>query len=233
MHLCTEISSFNVLSSPFPKLYSDNLIRKGWCRSIVASAEIGLSLSLLRLVGIAGFICTSTGHQNCAADQCRHNLIGAETYTQKHWPRSCHCRSVKPDIATVLNILDAGCIPVVQFWRRAAPWSSAGSILLTKTQPTSRSPTCGLMVGEQHSFCAASRENKFNEGSWFWIDGLCVPKQKPYRGKAIQLMRHTYQNAAGVIFLDEGRRKLSSKSSDMDIGWSVFASGWFGRLWTY
>jgi hypothetical protein len=46
-------------------------------------------------------------------------------------------------------------------------------------------------------------------------------------------MNQTYQNAAGVILLDQGLHSLSVARSDLEIGWSVFASGWFGRLWTY
>ena len=61
-------------------------------------------------------------------------------------------------------------------------------------------------------------ENRTESGAWFWIDGLCVPKQKPYQGKAIEFMYYTYQNATGVIVLDEGCRKLSTKNSDLEIG---------------
>ena len=46
-------------------------------------------------------------------------------------------------------------------------------------------------------------------------------------------MKHTYKNATGVIVIDEGCRQLSTKDSSSEIGWSIFASGWFGRLWTY
>ena len=243
VQLQTEISSFSAPSPTFPRTYSDNLIRKGWCRFVVASAEIAMSPSFLRFIDVAEFKCTTAGHQHCTADQCERNFIDTETYTQKHWPSSCHCRLVKPDMATVLDILDAGFIPVVQLA------ANSRSLELAGIHPTDNNagyiafshvwadglgsntetglPTCQLQ--RLHKLA----DSRLQNGAWFWIDALCVPKQEPYRGKAIQLMRLTYQNAAGVIVLDEGLAKLSTNNSELEIGWSIFASGWFGRLWTY
>ena len=243
VHLGTEISSFSAPSPAFPRTYSDNLDRKGWCRFVVASAEIAMSPSFLRFVDVSEFARTSTGHHNCTDDQCERNLIETESYTQKHWPVSCHCRLVKPVIDIVLEILDAGYIPVVQFA------AGACSLQLAGIHPTAKNSSYiafshvwadGLGSNTETGLpaCQLRRlhklaDSRLQNGSWFWIDALCVPKQEPYRGKAIQLMRLTYQNAAGVIVLDEGLSKLSINSSELEIGWSIFASGWFGRLWTY
>ena len=243
VHLLTEVSSFGAPSLPFPKPYSDNLIGKGWCRFVIASAEIALSPSLLRFVDAAGFASTSTGHEHCTADQCERNLIQVETYTQGHWPRNCRCRSLKPDTAQVFEILDAGCIPVVQLEANGSSFELGGihpddrkadyiAFSHVWADGLGSSTEAGLPV------CQIRRlhqlvEKRTEHGAWFWIDGLCVPKQEPYRGKAIELMKFTYQNATGVIVLDEGLRKVSTNSSGLEIGWSLFASGWFGRLWTY
>ena len=77
--------------------------------------------------------------------------------------------------------------------------------------------------------CQAKRlhrlvQNKLTHGSWFWIDGLCVPKRELYRGKAIQQMKTTYRNATGVIVLDRSLRQISKPSSVIQIGWTLFAS---------
>jgi hypothetical protein len=242
VELQKEISSRSV-PSIFPRTYSDNLIRKGWCRFVVASAEIAISPSFLRFIDVSEFKSTSTGHQHCTADHCERNLIDTETYTQKHCTNSCHCRLVKPALATVLEILDAGYIPVVRFS------ANTRSLELAGIHPTDKNAgyiafshvwadglgsntETGLPACQLHRFHKLA-DSRLQNGAWFWIDGLCVPKQEPYRGKAIQLMRLTYQNAVGVIVLDEGLAKLSLKSSELEIGWSIFASGWFGRLWTY
>ena len=243
VELRTEISSFSAPFPAFPRTYSDNLIQKGWCRFVVASAEIAMSPSFLRFIDVSEYKSTTTAHQNCTGDHCERNLIDTETYTQKHWPRSCHCRLAKPAIAIVLEILDAGCIPVVQFA------ANSRSLELARIHPTAQNSSYiafshlwadGLGSNTETGLpaCQLQRlhklaDSRLQNGAWFWIDALCVPRQEPYRGKAIQLMRLTYQNAAGVIVLDEGLSKLSVNSSELEMGWYLFASGWFGRLWTY
>ena len=242
-YLHLEVRSFSTPVSFLTKAYSESLIRKGWCRFVVASAEISMSPSLLRFVDAAGFASNSIGHEHCTADQCERNFIQVETYTQRHWRQKCRCRFWRPDLVQVFEILDAGYIPVVQMD------ANGRSLQLGGVNPSDRKwdyiafshvwadglgsstetglPNCQIRRLHQ---LASSR---LTYGAWFWIDGLCIPNQRPYRGKAIELMRLTYQNATGVIVLDEGCRKLSINNSDLEIGWSVFASGWFGRLWTY
>ena len=241
-----EVASFSAPQSLLTATasYSDLWLRKGWCRFVIASAEIAMSPSLLRLIDAAGLASGSTGHELCTAEQCERNNIQTETYAQRHWPRGCRCRPFwKPDITQVCEILDAGYIPV------ARVHADGRSLELGGIHPNNKKTDYiafshvwadGLGSNTETGLpaCQIRRlhrlaESRTESGAWFWIDSLCIPKQKPYRGKAVELMYHTYQNATGVIVLDEGCRKLSTKNSDLEIGWSIFASGWFGRLWTY
>jgi hypothetical protein len=106
--------SFTLSDSPLPKLYSENLIRKGWCRFIIANAEKALSAAFMRFVDMAGFVGTTSGHEECDAENCRRNNIDTTTYVPQHWPAGCRCEFVKPDLAVILEILDENMIPVVR-----------------------------------------------------------------------------------------------------------------------
>ncbi|KAH0551127.1 hypothetical protein GP486_007529 [Trichoglossum hirsutum] len=241
VHLRTEVRSIPAPQDACLKPYFESLVQKGWCRFVIASAEIAMSPSFLRFVDVANFANTSQGHDTCSIGQCNRNHVEEKTYTPVHWPRDCCCQYIKPDINTIRDILDCGYIPVVRYI------AASESLEVCGIHPEERKdyvafshvwadglgsttevglPSCQIRRLDQ---LAGQRAKK----AAFWIDGLCVPKDKPYRKKAINLMKYTYQNASGVLVLDEGLRKLSTTDSDLEIGWSVIASGWFGRLWTY
>ncbi|GKU11333.1 unnamed protein product, partial [Fusarium langsethiae] len=241
-----EIRSFSSLISPFPKPYSENLIRKGWCRFIIASAEIAMSPSLLRYIDVGGLMPNSRGHEFCTGEQCERNQINPQTYTQKHTTVECNCHFLKPDIGVVLEILDAGYFPVVKLAEDAQSFEIGGVHLEDSHSEyiafshvwADGLGSCtenGLPACQVRRLDQLARE-RCPYGAYFWIDSLCIPEapdQKQYRKKAIRSMNVIYQNAHGVIILDTGLRNLSSRNSQLEIGWSVFASGWFGRLWTY
>ena len=245
-YLHMEVGSFSAPQSLLRATasYSDLWIRKGWCRFVIASAEIAMSPSLLRLVDAAGFVSGSTGHELCTAEQCERNNIQAETYAQRHWPRTCRCRPFwKLDITQARDVLDAGYIPIVRVHAdgrslevggvhpndKKADYIAFSHVWADGLGSNTETGLPACQIQRLHRLA----ESRTESGAWFWIDGLCVPNEKPYRKKAIELMYQTYENATGVIVLDEGCRKLSTKNSDLEIGWAIFASGWFGRLWTY
>ncbi|KAK6541494.1 hypothetical protein TWF694_007303 [Orbilia ellipsospora] len=234
----TSINPYGLL----PKSYSENLIRKGWCPFVISSAESAMSASMLRYIDIAGFTKTTTGHEQCTPEQCGRNNIQISTYTQQHWPSKCRCHFLKPDHATVLDILDHGYIPLVRLAEdmnsleiSAAPpdQTLVDYIAISHVWADGLGSTTevGLPACQVRRLHELSKQ-KTHE-AWFWIDALCVPKFEPYRGKAIQLMKLTYKNAVGVIVIDKGLKLLSVKDPALEIGWSIIASGWYGRLWTY
>ncbi|KIW67605.1 hypothetical protein PV04_06843 [Phialophora macrospora] len=241
-----EVRSFGGIdpeSPDVPRPYSESLVAKGWCRFVVASAEIAMSPSLLRSVAAADFKESTKGHENCTAEQCRRNHVELSTYKPMHTVPGCRCAFVRPSIKSVKDILNAGKIPVVQVSRDSdtltlgavdiddadADYIAFSHVWADGLGSSTEAglPRCQILRLDQ----LASRQLSF--GRWFWIDGLLVPYKEPYRGKAIQMMKATYQNATGVIVLDSSLRSLSISASTLELGWAVFASGWFGRLWTY
>ena len=237
-----DTRTYNLAESALPTNYSENLIRKGWCRFIVANAEKTLPAAFMRFVDTAGFVGTTGGHESCVAEACRRNNIDTSNYLPQHWPNRCRCKFMKPDLAAVLGILEEGRIPVVRLEEDGqslavgsldprdgnADYIAFSHVWADGLGSTTEVglPSCQI----QRLHLLAKRRT--GDGA-FWIDALCVPKEQPHRAKAIELMIQTYQNATGVILLDQGLRSLSKNRSDLEIGWSVFASGWFGRLWTY
>ena len=242
-HFQTEIRSFGAVDQPFPRGYSERLVQKGWCPFVVASAEMTMSPSFLRYVDAAGYAQTNGGHGMCTSDACKRNQIDLDTYAQLHWEPKCRCPFIKPNIKEIFEILDADLIPVVQFLAEEASFE-LGAVSPDNTEADyvafSHVWADGLGSCTERGLraCQAKRlhrlaQNELTHGSWFWIDGLCVPKREPYRGKAIQQMQFTYRNATGVVVLDSSLCRISKFSSTIEIGWALFASGWMGRLWTY
>lgn len=242
-HFRTEIRSFGAVDYPFPRGYSEKLVRKGWCPFVVASAEIAMSPSFLRYVDAAGYAQTNGGHGRCTSDACERNQIDPDTYVQLHCQPKCRCCFIKPNIKAIFEILDADLIPVVQFCSEKARFE-LGAVAPNDTGTDyiafSHVWADGLGSCTEKGLrtCQARRlhrlaQKELTHGSWFWIDGLCVPKREPYRGKAIQMMKLTYRNATGVVVLDSSLHRISKSSSIIEIGWTLFASGWMGRLWTY
>ncbi|KAI6777793.1 uncharacterized protein J7T54_005805 [Emericellopsis cladophorae] len=149
---------------------------------------------------------------------------------------------MKPDLAAVLDILDHGQIPVVRLHMDSlslevraldpednkADYIAFSHVWADGLGSTTEVGLPSCQVQRLHQLA----NTRTGDGA-FWIDALCVPKQQVQREKAIRLMIQTYKHATGVILLDHGLRSLSTSRSDLEVGWSVVASGWFGRLWTY
>lgn len=240
--LRSDTRSFNLAQSPLPKTYSESLIRKGWCRFIVANAEVALSAAFMRFIDTAGYVGTTGGHENCVAEACYRNNVDTTNYTPQHRKADCHCNFMKPDLSAVLSILNNGQIPVVRPNEddlslavvalddddRRADYVAFSHVWADGLGSTTEAGLPSCQVQRLHKLAIAR-----GTGGSFWIDALCVPKQQPQRQKAIKLMNQTYENAARVVIIDQGIGRLSMASSDLELGWSIFASGWFGRLWTY
>ena len=226
-----------------PKHYIHRLIERGWCPFMVANAEESMTTSLLRYVDVIALKSPSEGHSMCTKSRCERNHVRKATYTQQHWPPSCKCEFVRPDLENIRKKLGASLIPLIE-WNEANSCFGYGSIRLDEgdadyiafshvwadglgSNTETGLPLCQI---RRLSQLAASR---LTYGSFFWIDSLCIPKQEPYRSKAIQFMKATYQNATGVIVLDNGLQGVSLESPLIETVWTVLTSGWFGRLWTY
>lgn len=242
-HAEMEVRSFSPATSFFSRTYSLNLIQKGWCPFVVATAETSMSSLFLRYVDICGWSLLDGGHELCTGELCRRNQIVLEDYTQAHLDLSCRCRFIKPDLGQVFEILDANKIPVVEYLAleqklqvgaihpedRKADYIAYSHVWADGLGSCTEKGLPKCQIERLHAIAG----KKLVYGSWFWIDGLCVPRREPYRNTAVQLMKSTYRNPSGSVVLDNSLRHVSVSDAPLRIGWTLYASGWMGRLWTY
>ncbi|EMD33831.1 hypothetical protein CERSUDRAFT_98376 [Gelatoporia subvermispora B] len=66
----------------------------------------------------------------------------------------------------------------------------------------------------------------------FWIDSLCVPRDKPSRKRAIGRMAEIYREADAVLVIDSGIQKCSLQTPYTEIKLRIVTSGWMQRVWT-
>ena len=242
-HSHKGIRSFSALDSPVPRGYSQRLISKGWCPFVVATAETNLSSSFLRFVDVAGYELIDGGHNLCDDEICRRNQIDLATYVVQHRPPQCRCKFVKPDLGSILDILEDDYIPLVQY-RPETKTLKVGA--LDPSDPAADYVVFSHVWADGLGSCSerglpicqlerlhdlASRV--LSSDVWFWIDGLCIPRREPFRKMAIQLMKYTYADSLVSIVLDNSIRRVSVADDPISIAWYLYASGWMGRLWTY
>ena len=67
----------------------------------------------------------------------------------------------------------------------------------------------------------------------FWMDTLCLPKQKPQRNLAINQMNRVYAEAQQVVVLDHGIRKVGTDRQEEEILANLVSSAWMSRCWTF
>ena len=67
----------------------------------------------------------------------------------------------------------------------------------------------------------------------FWMDTLCLPKQKPQRNLAINQMNRIYAEAQQVVVLDHGIQKVGTDRQEEEILANLVSSAWMSRCWTF
>ena len=70
---------------------------------------------------------------------------------------------------------------------------------------------------------------RVTESCVFWMDTLCLPKQKPQRNLAINQMTRIYAGAQQVVVLDNGMQKVGTDRQEEDILANLVSSAWMSR----
>lgn len=71
------------------------------------------------------------------------------------------------------------------------------------------------------------------ESCVFWMDTLCLPKQRPQRDLAIGQMTRIYAGAQQVVVLDKGLQKMRVETQEEEILANLVSSSWMSRCWTF
>ena len=220
------------------------LTRRGWCPYLIRNCETSMYYSVLDWLDGSGQICTSKGHEKCTSLECKRNNIDAGTYKTLHRTETCRCPTIKPDLKSVLDIVDRNEIPIMEV-------VGSSPVRLKVKAQSSRHP--GDYFAISHVWvdglgsttevglpeCQVKRlgdlAKSANESSdhAIWIDSLCIPKAETQRRKSIRLLRDVYRNAKKVLVIDKVIRQCKKETNVESLLWSIISSPWMQRLWTY
>lgn len=205
-------------------------------------------------------------HQDCSGLECIHTNIDYDLYQTVHVLDDCDCEFKGPDMDDVYTILEAGVIPVIsanlgmdEKGRINIDIDAIPSTAVAQYVAISHVWADGL--GNEHynqlPVCQLYRiislvNELVGEPCAFWVDTLCVPRDRSKRGLALDLMNATYRQSASTLVLDaslfEFKSGLSSSrflsaidvefaerlkmGSLVEIALRIFACPWTTRLWT-
>ncbi|PCH44974.1 hypothetical protein WOLCODRAFT_139356 [Wolfiporia cocos MD-104 SS10] len=226
--------------------YENDMVERGWCPFIIRFLQrnvctLGYASSMeppLRRDVVKG------GHNSCSHGGCGVNNIDTSSYVVQHVTRSCPCSWKGPPLREVVDALaqDNPTIPVVAVAAKESPVDDLSVTCRTgKDTPyvaISHVWVDGLGSNTETGLPScqlrriASLTTSLIPGGAFWMDSLCVPRQKDMRRKAIGLMAQTYRDAEIVLVIDAGIRSCSVNSSTEEKLLRVLTSGWMQRLWT-
>ncbi|KAK7691153.1 hypothetical protein QCA50_006256 [Cerrena zonata] len=224
-------------------IYEKELISEGWCPFTVTI----LSHYVCRL-GYAStqqpFVRSDAGgdgHGRCAPTACQMNTIDTSTYKNLHIKEGCSCSYSKPPLGSVMETLQKGQIPVITILENdcsttleltctsgsETPYVAISHVWADGLGSTTDEglPTCQLRR-------LAEITRRLVPGGTLWMDGLCVPKDKTTRKRAIGLMGKTYEEASAVLVLDAGVRSCSTQAPLEIKLLRIVTSSWMQRLWT-
>ncbi|OCH92299.1 hypothetical protein OBBRIDRAFT_460938 [Obba rivulosa] len=220
------------------------MIADGWCPFTISM--------LSKSVCVVGYASTckphirSAGegdHCRCTSETCIMNTIDTNTYANRHITTTCECPRSKPPLEAVMNTLLNRQIPVVTVHDSDKLVDGALEVTCTSSCNTPYvaishvwADGLGSTTEEGLPTCQLRRlailSRSLLLGGAFWIDGLCVPKHKDTRKKAIGLMGQTYRDAVAVVVIDSGIRSCSVNATLEEKQLRVITSGWMQRLWT-
>ncbi|KAF8350983.1 hypothetical protein F5887DRAFT_935375 [Amanita rubescens] len=221
-------------------LHQKDMIQSGWCPFVT------------RVVGSTG-ICAlgyastkspfvrdgSDGHAKCSAAACVIDNIDTSTYRNRHVVPSCECPFIKPPLEAVLQALQLGEIPVVQYD------SMKNELLVLRASEISyvaishvwadglgSTTEGGLPTCQIQGLSKKVKQILSSDTGAFWMDSLCVPEKRELRKRAIGLMAKTYRDASATLVLDSGIRHCSVSAPLEEELLSILSCGWMHRLWT-
>jgi hypothetical protein len=196
-------------------------------------------------------------HSSCQVELCLVDQINEDHYKTKHTKPWCRCNSVEPCQYDVINILESGAVPLVEYKHRIG--DSEPELEVIKNQAgiryvaishvwadglgnvrTNALPQCQLsrLQSLVNALYQHDAERDFQPIA-FWIDTLCIPVDPTahkeinrYRKKAIRMMSRIYAEADKVLVLDSDIAQGSRSASCMENFARIALSRWMTRLWT-
>lgn len=218
---------------------------RGWCPTLFDKFKnlLRTPTSFLEYVSLVSpFQESPKGHEGClSSSRCIEYNIDESRYKTKHI-NDCNCMSIKPPLEAVKNALLQWTIPLMNgddllnsnathlatysfedkpyFVAFSHVWSDG---LASNTEEGL--PECQIRY-------LRDTAQKVANTSLFWIDSLCIPKDRQTRKLAISMMVETYRSASATVVLDSGIRRCTQGMSLETIIVALTLSMWQQRLWT-
>ena len=229
----------------------EQLHEKGWCPSLYDFfARYGPALpeyaNLVRPTDP-----DHTRHRNCLRGQCCTGInVDPAHYRPKHVMQGCTCGFAVPNLQQTLDYLSEGSIPLIDLrgWDISQANQESGLEFLPVvtfkegcsyvafshvwvdglgSDTETGLPLCQIAALQVYALRAARIPI-------IWIDALCIPRERPFRKKAIQMMSEVYRKAHVTVVVDGGLKShdLNLDSPATEIGFRLLTSVWMHRLWT-
>lgn len=228
------------------RVLRDRLRARGWCPSLYN--KVGnlarTPASFLEYVSLVPpQEDTVSPHGRCSVDECVQYNIDESKYQTRHRVDGCQCRMLSPPLVDVNDALRHEKIPVInapsllgldseaivrghsperplEFVAFSHVWSDG---LGSTTEEGI--PECQIQYLMETSLHAAGT-------SMFWIDSLCIPRDRATRKLAISMMSKTYSSASATVVLGQRIKRCDFKWSLETRIVALSLSTWQERLWT-
>ena len=190
-------------------------------------------------------------HKDCASGEpCKGVNVDPAQYQPKHIQEGCKCPNAIPCLEKVLELLGEGSIPLIDLtewntpavdqdnrtqslairrWENGLEYVAFSHVWVDGLGSDTETglPVCQIAALQLYARRAA-------QVAFIWIDALCIPHQKPFRKKAIQMMSDVYRQGYVTVVINAGLKShdLDLNSPATELGLRVLTSTWMHRLWT-
>jgi len=235
----------------------------GWCPSDVRKVvDRYKSMQTLHLLSKMDRPKLDRDHSRCTDLQCTYSQISLHEYTMKHHIPGCPCDPLAASESTIIQILQAGSIPLLSINRDNSDALGGTSIEVVQCDrdtpyiAISHVWSDGLGNHEENTLyeCqllriqdlvqavfqssrSTSKLDRYdmNKGrDFFWLDTLCCPISPPSAKKlSLERMRQVYEGATHVLVLDNSLQCYRTSSLPVTEQIArILTSSWSARLWT-
>ena len=232
-----------------------SLLDAGWCIKEVSWLTNQFTTShvtiLVYLSRIDRRIFTKD-HSCCTIDSCKYEKIDYNTYRPIHIKPECHCSDITLMYSSCKRMdlfLCKGNIPLLTF----AANEIFGSQLDVQRFSVGRTETTYVAIShvwsdrlgnlQENALPACQLQRLQSEVNAlypshradipFWIDTICVPRERTTKNLAIKSMRNVYERADKVLVLDSSLRTVNSLAAPEELLLRIMVAPWSTRLWTY
>lgn len=233
------------LFSRFPE---NRMEAAGWCPSEITMLQHRFSVTSRYFASRLNRRRTVLDHRGCDKFKCYALQVDETNYVTKHVSHDCLCEHVSIDLDKVKAVLNSGKVPRFRVYEdkvdgklylrvvEDGPYIAISHVWAHGLGNTMANSLPACQVKRLHGYIS-SLSDKVDGPSHqtdiaLWIDTLGVPFEKKIRKLALKALHSTYENATGVLVLDEELVNVSVKSSPEEVCLRVICCAWSRRLWT-